>query len=200
MWSTSSRVPWKALFAVTAPSTSQMGWIPRSRAALALSTISAAAPIPSSIPWRRRSKGSAASSTASSVAAAPEARKPAPIQGSISSEVASSAATITTRRQRPALIQSSATATAWVVLAHAALTCVFGPRAPISSANWEWPMERTRKRKRRSNRYGLLSSSRRRSWMRRSTSASALPPFSSARRARSDSRPWSCSRRPRSAQ
>ena len=42
----------------------------------------------------------------------------------------SSAATTTTRRQRPARIQSSASATACVVLAHAALTCVFGPARP----------------------------------------------------------------------
>ena len=71
------------------------------------------------------------------MAAAPEARNPAPIQGSSSSEVASSAATTITRRQRPARIQSSAIATAWVVLAQAELTWVFGPRAPISSASWE---------------------------------------------------------------
>jgi hypothetical protein len=107
--------------------------------------------MPMIIPWRRRSNGSAASSTTSSVAAAPDARKPAPIHPSIVSEVASSAATTTTRLQRPARIQSSASATAWVVLAQAALTCVFGPRAPISSANCEWPIERTRNRKRRSN-------------------------------------------------
>ena len=64
--------------------------------------------MPRIIPWRRRSKGSAASSTTSSVAAAPEARKPAPIQPSSVSDVASSAATTITRRQRPARIQSSA--------------------------------------------------------------------------------------------
>ena len=124
---------------------------PRSRAAPALSTTSAAAPMPRIIPWRRRSNGSAASSTTSSVAAAPEARKPAPSQPSSVSEVASSAATTTTRRQRPARIQSSASATACVVLAHAELICVLGPRAPISSANCEWPIESTRNRKRRSN-------------------------------------------------
>ena len=83
--------------------------------------------MPRIIPWRRLSNGSAASSTTSSVAAAPVARKPAPIHSSSVSEVTSSAATITTRRQRPARIQSSASATAWVVLAQAALTCVFGP-------------------------------------------------------------------------
>ncbi len=114
--------------------------------------------MPMIIPWRRWSNGSAASSTTSSVAAAPVARKPAPIQPIIVSEVASSAATITTRRQRPARIQSSASATAWVVLAQAQLICVFGPRAPISSANWEWPIESTRNRKRRSNAYGSCSS------------------------------------------
>ncbi len=154
MCSTSSRVPWKALLAVTAPSTSQMGCRPRSRAASADSTTKAAAPIPTIMPWRRRSNGVAASSTTSSVAAAPEARNPEASQGSSASEVASSAETTTTRRQRPARIQSSASAIAWVVLAQAALTCVFGPRAPMISANWEWPIDRQRNRNRRSNRYG----------------------------------------------
>ena len=107
--------------------------------------------MPMIMPWRRSSNGSAASSTTSSVAAAPEARKPAPIQPISVSEVASSAATMITRRQRPARIQSSASATACVVLAQAELTWVLGPRAPISSANCEWPIDRTRKRKRRSN-------------------------------------------------
>ena len=97
MWSTSSRVPWKALLAVTAPSTSQIGRMPRWRAAPALSTTIAAAPMPRIIPWRRRSNGTAASSTSSSVAAAPDARKPAPIQPSRLSDVTSSAATTTTR-------------------------------------------------------------------------------------------------------
>ena len=76
MCSTSSRVPWKALFAVTVPSTSQIGCSPRSRAASADSTTSAAAPMPMIMPCRRWSNGMAASSTTSSVAAAPEARKP----------------------------------------------------------------------------------------------------------------------------
>ena len=143
-------MPWNAEFAVTEPSTSQIGVSPRSRADAALSTTSPAAPMPSSIPWRRRSNGSAASSTTSSVAAAPEARKPAPSHPSMVSEVASSAATTTTRRQRPARIQSSASETACVVLAQAEFTCVLGPRAPISSANWECPIDRTRNRKRRS--------------------------------------------------
>ena len=75
---TSSRLPWKALLAVTVPSTSQIGCTPRSRAASADSTTIPAAPIPMINPCRRLSKGSAASSTASSVAAAPEARKPEP--------------------------------------------------------------------------------------------------------------------------
>ena len=47
-------------------------------------------------------------------------------------------------------IQSSARATAWVVLAHAALTWVLGPRAPMYSANCECPIESTLKMKRRS--------------------------------------------------
>ena len=63
MCCTSRRVPWKALLAVTVLSTSQIGRMPRSRAASALSTTRAAAPMPMIMPWRRRSKGSAASST-----------------------------------------------------------------------------------------------------------------------------------------
>ncbi len=70
----------------------------------------------------------------------------------------SSAATITTRRQRPARIQSSATVTACVVAAQAALTCVFGPRAPMISANWEWPIASTRNKNLRSNSNGSRSS------------------------------------------
>ena len=123
---------------------------PRSRAASADSTTSAAAPMPTIMPWRRRSNGVAASSTLASVAAAPLARKPLVIHGISASPVASSAATTMTRRQRPARIQSSASASACVVDAQAALTCVFGPRAPISSANCEWPMASTRNRNRRS--------------------------------------------------
>ena len=133
-------MPWKALLAVTAERTSQMGATPRSRAAEALSTTRAAAPMPTSIPCRRRSKGRAASSSTASVAAAPEARKPAPIHCMRRSELAASAETTITRRQRPARIQSSARPMAWVVLAQAALTCVFGPRAPMCSANCEWPI------------------------------------------------------------
>jgi len=116
---------------------SQIGWRPRSAAASAASTTMAAAPIPMIMPWRRRSKGIAASATRSSVAAAPLARNPLVTQGSSSSLVTSSAETITTRRHRPTRIQSWATDTACVVLAHAAFSCVFGPRAPISSANCE---------------------------------------------------------------
>ena len=104
---TSRRVPWKALLAVTALNTSQMGWIPRSRAASALSTTRAAAPMPMIMPCRRRSKGMAASSTTSSVAAAPLARKPAPIHPIRWSEVTSSAEMMITRLHRPARIQSS---------------------------------------------------------------------------------------------
>ena len=187
MCSTSSREPWNALLAVTAPSTSQIGVTPRSRAAAALSTTMPAAPMPRIIPWRRRSNGSAASSTNSSVAAAPEARKPEPTHGSSVSEVTSSAATITTRRQRPARIQSSAIETACVVLAHAALICVFGPRAPISSASWECPIESTRNRKRRSKWYGCCSRSRSISAIRRSISSRAVPASVPARTSESSS-------------
>ena len=42
-------------------------------------------------------------------------------------------------------------------LAQAALTCVFGPRAPMISANCEWPIARTRNRNRRSNSNGSRS-------------------------------------------
>ncbi len=137
MCSMLSRVPWKALLAATAASTSQIGAMPRSRAAAADSTTKAAAPEPMIMPCRRRSNGVAASSTRASVAAAPLARKPEPIHGMSASPVASSAETTMTRRHRPARIQSSATENAWVVLAQAALIWVLGPRAPMSSANWE---------------------------------------------------------------
>ncbi len=173
MCSTSSLVPWKALLAVTAPSTSQMGWMPRSRAASADSTTSAAAPTPTIIPCRRRSNGVAASSTRSSVAAAPVARNPEVTQGSRCSPVASSAETMTTRLHRPARIQSSATESACVVLAQAALTWVFGPRAPMISANWLCPIDRTRNRNFRSNAYGSAARVARSSAMSRSASAAA---------------------------
>ena len=151
MWSTSRRVPWKALFAVTAPSTSQMGRIPRSRAASALSTTSAAAPMPMIMPWRRRSNGMAASSTTSSVAAAPLARKPGaePLDQMVGCDVV--------RRDHdhaaapPGADPVLGHGDACVVLAQAALICVLGPRAPMNSANCEWPMDKTRNRKRRSN-------------------------------------------------
>ena len=102
------------------------------------------------MPCRRRSKGMAASSTTSSVAAAPLARKPAPIHPIRLSVVMSSAEMTITRRHRPARIQSSASATAWVVLAQAELIAVFGPRAPMNSANCECPIDNTLNRKRRS--------------------------------------------------
>jgi len=80
-------------------------------------------------------EGRAAFSSTSSVVAAPEAKKPAPIHSSRLSEVTSSAPMTSTRRQRPARIQSSAMPTAMVVEAQAALTWVLGPRMPSSSAN-----------------------------------------------------------------
>ena len=167
-------MPWKALLAVTAARISQIGRMPRSRAAAADSTTRAAAPEPMIIPCLRRSKGRAASSTTASVAAAPLARNPDPTQGSRVSEATSSAETTTTRRQRPALIQSSATHSAWEVLAQAAFTCVFGPRAPMSSANCECPMDRTRNRKRRSKVNGSACSRCCSSATRLSTSATRL--------------------------
>ena len=159
MWSTSRRVPWKALFRVSVARSSTIPRHPRSSTASWLSTTRAQAPIPMMVPWRRRSNGRAASSTLSSVAAAPEARNPAPIQGSILSPVATSAPRTRTRRQRPLRIQSSAMAIAWAVEAQAELTWAFGPRAPTYSANWLCPMARIRKRNRRSNSYGSRSSS-----------------------------------------
>ena len=143
-----------------------MGWTPRRSADAAASTTIAAAPMPRIMPWRRRSNGTAASATMSSVAAAPEARNPAPIHSSSRSLVTSSPDTITTRSQRPARIQSSATATACVVLAQAELTCVFGPRAPMYSANCEWPIDSAWNRNLRSNWYGWSSSSAASAWIR----------------------------------
>jgi hypothetical protein len=75
---------------------------------------------------------------------------PAPIHSIRASLVTLSAAMTTTRRQRPERIQSSASAMPDAVEAQATLTWVFGPRAPMYSANWLWPMTRMRSRKRRS--------------------------------------------------
>ena len=100
--------------------------------------------------FQRKELGSGPAAQSPSVAAAPLARKPAPIHSRRWSLVGLSAAITTTRRQRPARIQSSASAKAWVVLAQAELTWVFGPRAPMVSANCACAMGRTRNRKRRS--------------------------------------------------
>ena len=83
--------------------------------------------------------------------------KPAPNHSMSASLVTLSAATTTTRRHRPARIQSSARAMPDAVEAQATFTWVLGPRAPMYSANWLWPMVRTRSRKRRSKAYGSLS-------------------------------------------
>ena len=197
MWSMSNRVPWKALLAMTEPSTWAIGWMPRSRAASADSTTRAAAPAPMIMPCRRRSNGVAASSTRSSVAAAPEARKPVPTQGMSCSPVASSAEMTMTRRARPERIQSSAIETAWVVLAQAALTCVLGPRAPMISANCECPIDSTRKRNRRSKSNGFSSISRL-SWA-MSASISAQTGSLPVNTVRTPSRASRCSRRARSS-
>ena len=61
-----------------------------------------------------------------------------------------SAPSTITRRARPDRIQSSARATPDAVEAQATFTWVFGPRAPMYSANWLWPIVRIRSRKRRS--------------------------------------------------
>ena len=192
MCSTSRRVPWNALFAKTVDSNWAIGWTPRSRAASADSRTTAAAPEPMIMPCRRRSNGRAASSTRASVAAAPVAMNPVPIHGMRLSLLTSSAETTITRRQRPERIQSSATPMAWVVLAQAALSCVLGPRAPMISANWECPMDSTRKRKRRSNSNGRASISAL-SWA-RSASISATAAGSDSR-VRAPSRATMCSRR-----
>jgi hypothetical protein len=85
--------------------------------------------------------------------------KPAPIHSISASLVTLSAATTTARRQRPERIQSSARAMADAVEAQAAFTWVLGPRAPMYSANWLWPIVRMRSRKRRSKAYGSFSRS-----------------------------------------
>ena len=122
MCSTSSRVPWKALLAVTAASTSQIGRMPRSRAASADSTTSAAAPDAEdhAVPAVVERQGGVLDHLVGGCRAAGEESRTGP--GQEVSEEMSSAETTTTRRQRPALIQSSATHSAWAVLAQAAFT------------------------------------------------------------------------------
>ena len=142
MCAASSRVPWKAELEMRVPSSRASGATPRAATSSARSSTTPTAPMPRIIPCRRRSKGSAASVTSSLVVAAPLARKPAPIHSSSASSVTSSAPTTSTRSARPVRIQSSAMAMAWVVLAQAALTWVFGPRAPRSCASWLWPIAR----------------------------------------------------------
>ena len=136
-WSTSNRVPWKAEFAVVAPSNSAIGCTPRSSASEFRSTTNAAAPIPRMRPFLRRSNGSAVSSTTLLVAAAPDAAKPPPIHSHKSSPVTSSADMMTTRSTLSAFSQSSATPKAAVAEAHARLMMVFGPRMPEYCANCE---------------------------------------------------------------
>ena len=109
MCSTSRRVPWNAEFAVTDPSTSQIGV----SAALA-GRLGALDHERRRRPCRGSSRGGAGR-TAAPRPRPPRRWRPRPRRGSprrasrsIVSEVASSAATITTRRQRPARIQSSA--------------------------------------------------------------------------------------------
>ena len=102
---------------------------------LFLSMTKPAAPIPSNIPFLRASKGRLTSSTVLPIAWAPAAAKPAPTQVINSSLVESSALTMMIRSQRPEFSQSSATAIAEGVDAHALLTDIFGPLAPIYCAN-----------------------------------------------------------------
>ena len=91
------------------------------------------------------------------------------------SEVTSSAPTMTTRRQRPARIQSSARATACVVLAHAHVD--LGVRAPGADDLGELGVahRQDRNRKRRSNSNGSASIAASISPIRRSISALASP-------------------------
>mmetsp|Transcript_17652 Transcript_17652/g.40445 ORF Transcript_17652/g.40445 Transcript_17652/m.40445 type:complete len:227 (-) Transcript_17652:96-776(-) len=111
-------------------------------------------PAPRTMPDRRLSKGQAASSTAAFVVAAPRARKPEPSQGRSVSPDPLSPATTTTRSARPDMSMSCAIPIAWVVPAHAAFVCVFGPLHPASCASCALPRTRTRKRNFRSNSYG----------------------------------------------
>ena len=106
-----------------------MARMPRSRTASSDSTTRAAAPMPMIMPLRRRSKGRAARRRLPSGVAAPLAIRLVPIHCERLPLMTSSPAMMMTRRARPRRIQSSAMATAWVVEAQAALTCVLGPRA-----------------------------------------------------------------------
>ena len=107
--------------------------------------------MPTIIPCRRRSNGRRRVLDASSVAAAPLARNHG------RSRASASRSWRRRRTRRPPVGSdrrgsSPRRATiAWVVQAQAALTWVFGPRAPMISANCEWPIDSTRKRNRRSN-------------------------------------------------
>ena len=141
MCSTSRRVPWKALFAVMVAKNLRNGC----QAALAGGH--------RRLDDRRRRTGADDHAVAApverrrrvldplSVAAAPVARKPVVTQGSRCSPEASSADNDDAGAAAgadPVLGERDRS----VVLAHAALTCVFGPRAPMMiSANCEWPIE-----------------------------------------------------------
>mmetsp|Transcript_22005 Transcript_22005/g.37757 ORF Transcript_22005/g.37757 Transcript_22005/m.37757 type:complete len:268 (+) Transcript_22005:1852-2655(+) len=111
-------------------------------------------PAPKIIPDRRLSKGQEASSTASFVVAAPNARNPEPSHGRRVPPEPLSPATTTTLCARPEISISCAIPMAWVVPAHAAFVCVFGPRHPASCANCAFPRTSTRNRNLRSNSYG----------------------------------------------
>ena len=155
MCSTSSREPWKALLAVTAPSTSQIGRhaaLARGRGALDHDAGRAhpedhpvAAPV-------ERQRGLLDDLVGGRGARGQEARAD-PRQQRVGGHVVGghdhARAGSAPRGSSPRRARR-----ACVVLAHAALICVFGPRAPISSANWECPIESTRNRKRRSKWYG----------------------------------------------
>ena len=118
--------------------------------------------------------------------------KPAPIHSMRFGDVTLSAPTTITRRARPERIQSSASAMPDAVDAQATLTWVFGPRAPMYSANWLWPIVRIRSRKRRSNSYGSFSSRRSISATRREIS---LRVAASRLRSRRSSSTCRCARR-----
>ena len=141
--SVSRRVGWNALLAISAPSSSTYGMMPRSFASSRRSNTKPAPPIPRSMPWRRASKGKATSSTILPIAWAPAPANPEPIQGISVSEVESSPLTIITLSHRPLAIQSSAIAKAAGVDAQALFIAKLGPLAPIHDANWLWPMDKT---------------------------------------------------------
>ena len=185
MCSTSSRVPWKALLAVTAPSTSQIGWTPRSRAArgaLDHERRGAHAEDHAVAALVERQRGFGDVLVGGGRAGGEESGAD-PAEQLVAGDVVGGD-TITTRRQRPARIQSSASATAWVVLAQAELTCVFGPAGADELGELRVAHRQDAEQEPAVELVRLVARARAAaSWMRRSISASAAPsPSASATR------------------